>query len=722
MNRIFVFILSNLLFLSALADEGMWLMTTLNKMNMDSIGCKLSPQQIYSVNKSSVKDAIVGLGSEGRPFRFFCSAEIVSSKGLLFTNHHCAYNYIQKHSSVDHNYLKEGYWAKELKDELPNEGLTASIVVSVTDVTKRVVSNISSEMSRYTRDKIIDSVCTRIEQQVEDSTEYAASVVDYFDNNQFFLYQYIIYKDVRLVGAPPEFIGKFGGVTDNWEWPRHTGDFTVLRIYTDTLGKPASYSEDNIPLNPIHYFPINISGVKQNDFAMILGFPGSTERHHTSFEVENIYSISNTERFAIRQLKLDIMKKHMLQGEDVNIKYAYKYSKFSNYWKYYQGQNEGIESLDVIEKKKKAQARIKEEFNDSLQHVFDSVLRVIEEAELRLRDYYFAQSYFKDAFIYGADIEFFPYYFQTFVKKLKEYPDSTSLIEFEASKLEKRIDTYYKDYSKELDMELLTTMLELVDNKVEQRYKPDIYDVIERKYKSNYLRYSHDVFKKSIFSTKERLLKFMQNPKVETIENDMAYVLMNSFLEQYRQNRADFKPEREMISEARQIYSQIILNHFSDSLFYPDANSTLRYTYGRIDGYKPRDAVYYKYRTTTEGILQKQDSKSYEFAIDSTLFKLLHDHDFGRYADNDTLPVCFISDNDITGGNSGSGVINDAGELIGIAFDGNWEAMSGDIIYEPELQRCINVDIRYVLFVIDKYAGAQRLIDELTIVGAKDKE
>ncbi len=698
------------------ADEGMWLLTMMKQLNLEAKGLKLSPEEIYSINHSSLKDAIVGLGDARMPFGFFCTGEIISDKGLVLTNHHCGYGSIQSHSSEEHDYLKNGFWANSFEEELLNEGTVATIMVRMEDVTDSVLAGVTANMTESERKSIINKAIKKIEKNAIKGTHYGSSVKSMFEGNRYYLFVYETFEDIRLVGAPPSSIGKFGGDTDNWMWPRHTGDFSIFRIYTGPDGKPAKYSKENIPLKPKHHLPISLKGIKKGDFAMVMGFPGTTNRYLTSWGIEEALNISNPSAIKIRTKKLEIMKKDMNSSDKIRIQYASKYAQTANYWKYFIGQSKGLKRLDVAGKKRALEEKFTTWVNASpdRKEKYGNALKYIETYYANNKEQEKANTYLMEALLQGGEIIMFPSQLYQFHGVLKNSPDNKELIQDMVKEIKENAKDHWKDYNAPTDKKILAAMLEMYYNDVPEKYHLPIFEQINKKFKGNFNAFAEYLFKKSIFADEARFNAFLDKPSVKVLENDYAFKLMQEVLQQY------FSMQRgsgEEFAKGKRLYIAGLMEMQKDKLFYPDANSTIRLTYGFVGDYQPADAVHYDYYTTLKGIMEKEDPDNDEFVVFDKLKELYKNKDYGRYADADgKMHVCFTTNNDITGGNSGSPVINAKGELIGTAFDGNWEAMSGDIAFENELQKCINVDIRYTLFIIDKFAGAKRLIDEMTII------
>ncbi len=701
--------------INAKADEGMWLLSLMNKSysEMKAQGFQLTAEDIYSVNQSCLKDAIAGLSNDDRPFGFFCSGEIISDQGLMLTNHHCGFGNIQAHSSPENDYLKDGFWAMSKEEELINEGLCVSILQRMEDVTDKVLADVTADMSEKDRDEAIRKAAEAIEAESVKDTHYAASVKNMFEGNKFYLFIYETYKDIRLVGAPPSAIGKFGGDTDNWMWPRHTGDFSMFRIYMGKDGKPATPSKENVPYKPKHHLPVSVKGVEKDDFAMVMGFPGTTERYLSSYGIEEALEISNPSAVKIRTKKLELMKEDMNSSDKIRIQYAAKYAQTANYWKYYQGQSKGLKKLKVYDQKK----ALEDEFqawadaDTSRKAKYGDALSLIEKKYMN-KEKSLALQYLFEGMFSGGEITMFAYNAMGLYGQLKAEEKDQEGIDAAIASIKTAAEEHFKDYNVGTDKKIFKALTEMFYNDVPKEYHIDIFTTIEKKYKGDFQKFTDDMFAKSVFASKEKLDAFLAKPSVKVLEKDLAFKTMKSVLNLYFQSG-----ESEDFHKGRRLFIAGLIEMKQDKNFYPDANSTIRCTYGQVGDYEPMDAVYYNYFTTIDGIMEKEDPSVDEFVVPAKLKELYKAKDFGQYADKDgNLHVCFTTNNDITGGNSGSGVINGNGELIGTAFDGNWEAMSGDIAFEKNLQKCINVDIRYTLFIIDKFAGAKHLVDEMTIV------
>jgi len=702
-------------FFRAEADEGMWLLPLIQELNietMQQMGLQLTADQIYNINASSLKDAVGALDHGS------CTAELISPEGLLLTNHHCGFDEIQYHSSVEHDYLTNGFWAMTREEELPNPGKTISFIIRMEDVSERINAVLTDDMSEEERKDTISDISEEIRMEAIEGTHYEASVEEFFGGSRFFLVVMETFLDVRLVGAPPESIGKFGHDTDNWMWPRHTGDFSMFRVYTGPDGKPAEYAPENIPLKSKYFMPISIKGINEGDFAMILGFPGTTNRYMTSWEVDQIRRIDNPNRIKIRGTRQELMMEDMLSRNDIRIKYASKYSNSSNYWKYSIGQNQGIENLDLINRKIQVENQFRNWVSESTERTekYGETLGLIQQSIAEVEDLHHARQYMIESLVVGVEfINFTVQFIQLFVSMV-ENPDDPESIQEITSGMQKNINDYFKDYNVDTDKKITLAMLKLFAENVKPEYHPDFFTTISKKYKNDYQKYVDDIYERSIFVDQSRLNAYLESPDMKSMQKDPIFKIAMSVYRKYFEIDDQYKVFEVNLNKGHRLFVSGLMEMQKEKVFYPDANSTMRLTYGRVGDYQARDAVHYEYFTTLKGVMEKEDPENPEFVVDKRLKELYNSGNYGRYGMGGVMPVCFTTNNDITGGNSGSPVINSEGQLIGIAFDGNWEAMSSDLAFEPSLQKCISVDIRYVLFIIDTYAGATHLIREMNIV------
>jgi len=697
-----------------LADEGMWIPILLKKYNYEDMqkkGFRLTPEDIYSINKASMKDAIVIFGGG-------CTGELISDKGLLITNHHCGYSFIQKHSSLENDYLTDGFWAMSQEEELTNPGLTVTFLVRMEDVTDRVFSGISEGMDAEKRMDSINVSIDKIIKEATDNSNYTAEVVPFYYGNEYYLFVYEIYKDIRLVGAPPSAIGKFGGDTDNWMWPRHTGDFSLFRIYAGKDNNPAEYSPDNVPYKPKKYFPISLKGVKKGDFTMVFGYPGSTSEYLTSYAVRMITEVENPHRIKLREKRLDIFNAAMNTSREIRIKYATKHARVSNYWKKWIGENRGLQRFNAIEKKEALEQKFTTwAFSaEKLKMKYGNILPMYSNIYNELTPYTLAVDYYYEV-VRAIEILRFAEKFNPLFNPGTFYGDNEAGV---IESIKNRTTGFFKDYYMPVDKKIFAELLQMYYENIDKEFHPGIFSVIEQKYKGDFSAYADFVFSKSFLVNENKINGFLDNCSEKSYKKlikDPAYRLYDSFVRVLREKViVQYRSLNNRISELDRIYMQGLREMQKDKLFYPDANSTIRVSYGQVDDYCPRDAVYYEYYTTLKGIIEKDDPDVYDYKVPEKLKELYRNGDFGQYGEGDEMHVCFIASNHTSGGNSGSPVINGDGYLIGVNFDRNWEGTMSDIMYDPDICRNISLDIRYALFIIDKFAGATHLIEEMTLV------
>ncbi len=706
MKKLFIVLLALSTFLGVKADEGMWMLPLIQKLNiqkMNGMGLTLTAADIYSDNSVSLKDAVIVFGNG-------CTGVMVSNQGLVFTNHHCGFESIQQHSSVQHNYLKDGFSAEKLSDEIPTPGLTVKFLVKIQDVTERVISQLPDNLLGKARIEKQDSIAGVIRKEAEKGTDYTARVRSFYSGNEFYLFVYEEFTDVRFAYAPPISIGKFGGDTDNWMWPRHTGDFSVFRVYCSPDGKPAKYSKDNVPYSPKRFATISNKGYQPGDYTMIMGNPGSTNRYLSSWGVNNRMKTSNQARIEVRGAKQDVWHSFMRVDEAINIAYASKFARSSNYWKNSIGMNKAIGKLGIIAEKQSQEKEFAEWANSTPDRKtkYKNVLQTLANDYVKIYPYSKALSYLTESLVSGVEMPRIATQVERLIKK-DISPDS----------LQTELKAAYKDYYPAVDQAALVAMLNIYKKSVDADALPEVYTVIQKKFKGDYNRYATYLFEKSDFTSLEKITKAIKSHNVDLFK-DPALVFSQEVRKTMGSIRSDeYTKLSEEIKDAERVYESGIKAMAAEKgkPMYPDANSTMRLTFGKIGGYNPADAVSYKYYTTTKGILEKEIAGDEEFDVSPKLKKAIREQNYGAYLDRKTgeMHVAFLSNTDITGGNSGSPIFNAKGELLGLAFDGNWEAMSGDIVFEPDLQRTISVDVRYILFVMDKVGGAQRLINELSI-------
>jgi len=705
---IFAFLASPMLALTP-PDEGMWLPMFIKDYNyeqMQKLGLQLTPEQLYDINNSSLKDAIVQLGGG------FCTGEIISRDGLMLTNHHCGYSFIFKHSTEENDYLKNGFWAMSKKEELPNEGFFVSFLVRMEDVTHLVLDSLKEGISDATRKKAIEKTITQLKKDNSENGKYSVEVKPFYEENEYYMFVYITYKDVRLVGAPPSGIGKFGGDTDNWMWPRHTGDFSLFRIYTDKDGNPASYCKENIPLVPKHFLPINIQGIDKGDYAMIWGYPGSTERFMTSYEVISTMNILNPPLVAACEMILPVMNDAINASDKVRLLYADNFAGFSNLWKMKKGETLSLAKLKVADQKMIQEETLQTWIAQDTARMqkYGETLSEIEQICSNLTPLSVKSLMYANFSLVFSKTLMLPYELNA-----KPGKDEKKFSQEKIEKLTASYNKYRKNTDPETEMQIILATLKLL-NRLPDECQPDIFEHINKNYKGDAGLFVKAIAESSIFSSEENFNKYLQKPSAKIYDNDPLIKYFQSVFGAITSNQAGYVNYHTKLSKVRTNYLAAIKEMAAEKVLYPDANSTMRVTYGQVLDYYPQEAVYYHWFTTTEGVLAKEIPDDPEFDVPAKLKELILAKDYGRYGRDGVLNVCFLTNNDITGGNSGSPVINANGELIGCAFDGNWEALSSNIIYNPEMQRCICVDIRYVMFVIDKVGGADYLFEEMTIV------
>ena len=691
------------------ADEGMWVLKELNKQNLErmkELGFTPSYEQLYSETDPCVANAVVIFGGG-------CSGITVSNEGLIFTNHHCGFGSIQQLSSVEHDYLKDGFVSQSKEEELPVPGLTVRYLRETVDVSDRINSQIASIKEEHLRLAAADSIGQAMADSVGNTEFQAADVVPFYNNNKYFLIVYDVFNDVRMVFAPPSSVGKFGGDTDNWMWPRHTGDFSVFRVYAGADNKPAAYSKDNKPYQPKYVAEVSLQGYQDKDYAMTIGFPGSTDRYLCSWGVQQRIEDSNKPRIEVRGIKQAIWKDAMLKSDEVRIKYASKYAGSSNYWKNSIGMNKGLANLKVIDRKREEEAAFAAWVAQDAKRkeVYGDVLSLLEKGYTSSSEYKKISTYLGEAFLSGAEIVKLARMIQS-VDVKGSTPEEIDIF------LEDNIKSFFKDYDASLDRKVLAAMMKIVKERVPAENLPDIYKKVDKKYKGDYEKYAADVFKKTSILSYDNIASMLKDPKkYAKLKKDPAAELSLSVLISLFELQQLTGDSYYDIAKGERLYFAGLKEMHPEKAFASDANFTMRVSYGSIGGYRPYDAAWYDYYTTQKGIFEKENPESDEFWVQPEILNLIRSKDFGQYANKDgELQLCFLSNNDITGVNSGSPVFDKNARLIGLAFDGNWEAMSGDIAFEPDLQRTISVDIRYVLYMIDKWGKCPRLIEELKLV------
>ncbi|MDY0279437.1 MAG: S46 family peptidase [Salinivirgaceae bacterium] len=697
------------------ADEGMWLPFRIKSdviAQMHQLGFLLDADDIYSSDKPSFNDAVVGLGTEGRPFSHFCTGGLVSDKGLFITNHHCGYGFIQKHSTMQNDYLTDGFWAYDHSQELTNIGLTASIMRRMEDVTEIILEGVTENLSHDVRDSIIKLNILAVEKEAIEGTHYLAKVNPFYNGTEYYLSVYEIFNDVRLVGAPPSAIGKFGGDTDNWVWPRHTGDFAMFRIYAGPDNKPAAYSPDNKPYSPDKFFEINGNSVAENDFTFIMGYPGTTQEYLPSAAIELQKNIQNPIRIQLREMRIETMKRHMEQSQEVRIKYSSKVAGVANAWKKWIGEIQGLDRFDVIYKKQELEKEFENfaasnpKYNEIISD-YNTIYSQIN-AIAPYQEYYFEGAY-------QVEIIRFISAFSALAKAEK-----TVSLEQQENMIS-RVRSFYKDYYLPIDKIVFEKLMTEFSSNVPIEYQPEQFTKLENRFKNDFKAMSDWLFESSLFTDSTKLITFIDGytiKKAKTIHKDPLYQLYSGLVDAYNMLLAPkFKSLYQELPPIHKLYMQGLREMQHDKTFFPDANSTFRIAFGKVQGYNPKDAIKYHWRTTIDGIIQKNNPEIYDYDVPKKLLELYANKDFGSYSDaTGEVPVCFSATNHTTGGNSGSPVLDANGRLVGLNFDRAWEGVMSDLYYNPEICRNISIDIRYALFIVDKYAGAQNLIDEMSII------
>ena len=713
-----LFVLLVLTFVSARADEGMWLLQLMKEQHsiemMKKQGLLLEADEVYNPNGISLKDA-VGIFGGG------CTGEIISSEGLILTNHHCGFGAIQQHSSVEHDYLTDGFWAKSRKEEIPTPGLAFTYIERIEDITDIVNTQIkegkTTVIDSYTTNfltKLADELLAK--SNLKGKPGISAQALPFYAGNKYYLMYKKKYSDVRMVAAPPSSIGKFGGETDNWMWPRHTGDFSMFRIYADANGEPAEYSANNVPLKCKKHLSISLKGVEEGDYAMVMGFPGSTSRYLTASEVKERMEAQNAPRIRVREARQDVLKAEMAKSDKVRIQYASKYAQSSNYWKNSIGMNKAIIDNKVIETKLAQENKFQEFAKSKGNQEYVDVVKGIDDAVAKTSAINYQWTCFREVFLTG--IEFgTPYILCDTLKSALEKKDK-ALIESTIEKMKKAFaQIHNKDYDHEVDRKVAKVLLPLYAEMIPAEQRPSIYTLIEKEFKGDYNKFVDACYDNSIFANQANFDRFIKDPSKKSLEKDLMTKFVRSKYDKLKTLTDESKSLAEPLTLLHKTYVRGLGEMKEPVPSSPDANFTIRLTYGNVKSYNPKDGIHFKYFTTMKGIMEKEDPNNREFNVPAKLKELYNNKDFGRYAmKNGEMPVCFLSTNDITGGNSGSPVINGNGQLIGTAFDGNWESLSGDINFDNDLQRCICVDIRYVLFIVDKLGNSKHLIDEMTIV------
>ena len=694
---------------------GMWIPSLLEGMNekeMKSLGMKMTAKDIYDTNKSSLKDAVP-------QFNGGCTSEVISPKGLLLTNHHCGYGQIQSHSSTEHDYLANGFWAYKMEDELPNKDLVVTFIVKIEDVTKQVLEGVNTLSNEAEKQKKIQENISALSNSFPKEAWQENKIRTFYDGNQYLLFVTETFKDVRLVGAPPTSIGKFGSDTDNWVWPRHTGDFSLFRIYADKNNRPAAYSKDNVPYTPKHFLPVSLDGIAEDDFTLVFGYPGKTNEYLPSVAINQIANELNPAKIEIREQALKVADGFMRKDNAIKIQYASKYAGTANYWKKWQGETLGIKKSNAIAVKKEAEKKFQEKVSKAKKEKeYGSILNDFEKNYTEIAPYALARDYFNETVQRNTELLSVAYKFY----QLEQLYNSKGEQAFTNRKnnLYNGLGDFYKDFSAKVDEKVFEQLIALYATKVPKQFLPNTLNNID----VNQLTKSiYSGSKLTSYSGSKELLTGDTKTVLENINRDPAFVLVKSMADMYlKEVNPTYEVLNLKITELQRNYMKAQLELSENSRIFPDANSTLRVTYGKVKGYEPKDGVYYNPITYLDGVMEKYIPGDYEFDVSPKLIDLYKNKDFGNYGENGKMPVCFIGTNHTTGGNSGSPALDARGNLIGLNFDRVWEGTMSDIYYDPSICRNIMADIRYVLFIIDKYAGAKNLIEELQLVHPKKNQ
>lgn len=690
---------------------GMWIPSLLKGMNeqeMQLLGSKLTAEDIYSVNQSSLKDAIVH-------FNGGCTSEIISPKGLLLTNHHCGYGIIQSHSSVENNYLKDGFWAKNHNQELANPGITATLIVKIEEVTNQILAGVTDEMNELDKERKINQNIEKTTKETLKESWQGVQIKSYYKGNQYFRIITETFKDIRLVGTPPSSIGKFGSDTDNWMWPRHTGDFALFRIYADANNRPAEYSTDNVPYTPKHYLPISLDGVEEGDFTMVFGFPGRTNEYLPAVAIDQIVNKLNPAKIKIRENALKIVDGFMRNDPEIKIKYASKYARIANYWKKWIGEGQGIEKSNAIAQKRNLEKQFSKIVNEKDLSGYKTILSDFEKRYQEIEKTSLAYDYWVE--IAYLNVELLQATFRAY--QLEQAYNSGNEAAFEEAKksVESRYKGFYKNYSPKVDQPVFETLLKMYVKNTPKEYLPNNFQNVNISEKAN------EIYSNSAFVSLQKANELLQgSPKeiIEKLNKDVGYQFGKKMHQVfYNKILPNHQATSLKIAAVQKKYMKALKEIFPNKRFFPDANSTLRVTYGQVKGYQPKDGMVYNNTTYLKGVIEKYKPGDYEFDVPKKLRDLYESKDFGNYAENGKMPVCFIGTNHTTGGNSGSPAIDAHGNLIGLNFDRVWEGTMSDMNYDADICRNIMVDARYILFIIDKYAGAKNIISELKLVHPK---
>ncbi|MCF8371179.1 MAG: S46 family peptidase [Bacteroidales bacterium] len=694
------------------ADEGMWLPLLVNRLNyidMQKMGLKLTPEEIYSVNHSSIKDAIVLMDNRA-------TGTVISPDGLIMTSHNFALEYLQANSTGKEDYLKDGFWATKRTGELPNSGISVSFLISMEDVTKKVLAKVKSDMSEIERQEKIAEAISKLEKKAITKSHFTAKVKPFFEGNEYYLFVYESYPDVRLVGAPPMSVGRFGGDSDNWQWPRHTADFALFRVYTGLDGLPADYSLSNIPMKSKKVLPISTQGIKEGDFAMIMGFPISTSRYIPSYGVELALDVVNPAIIEMKSKILEVIRHDINTNEEIAMKYATREANLSNMLKYYVGQTRQLQRFRCLENKQQLEKDFQQWClaDPARKTKYGKVLSDLEGAYQKIATYQVFNTYYDEILHNGSEAavmanNFYPLYLE--MKTLNPKEEYTI-----PSSLKEKVRDMARTVNPATDKEVFSTICKLISQNLPKEQHPDIFALIKMDYSDKFDWFANDVYRQSIFCNIDLLWYFVNNPDPKVLENDLVFRIILSCHKLHDQIENDLAPARLMLERSMRLYVEGMQEMSVNKSFYPDANSTMRLSYGQVAGYAPMDGLVAKPYSNYKGIFEKFDPANPDYAYPEKLKELLKNEEFGKYGNAQSMNICFITNNDVTGGCSGSPVLNGSGQIVGFTFDKNWESMSGDIIFESDYQRTINVDVRYILFIIDRFAGAGYLLEEMIVI------
>lgn len=697
------------------ADEGMWLPLLVNRLNytdMQKSGLQLTAEEIYSINNSSLKDAIVLLNGG------MCTGYMISGEGLMMTNHHCGFEFIQKLSTVENDLVDNGFWAKSKAEELRNEKLYASFLVRVENLSDKILSQLNPAMSELDRAKKVKELSDKYIAEATSGTDFNAEVKSFFNGNEYYLFVYETYKDVRLVGAPSKSIGNFGADSDNWLWPRHTADFSMFRIYMSPQNRPSEYNKKNIPFVPKSFTPISTKGLQKDDFTMVMGYPNTTDRYMASYGVKHILDQIAPTFVNVRAEKMKIYKEDMDKSPEVRIQYISKYNDCSNYWKYFIGQKDVLTKMKVFEKKQELEKQFAQwlDKNTQAKAKYGQALPILEKAYQDIAKYNLSKYYFAEVVKRGVEILSYAHEFVELYNELSASSPNQERINMLATSFKYKATKYFKSYNAETDKKVFIALMTMYYNNIDKSQHPDVFLSVDKKFKGDIGKWAADLFEKSIFSNKDRIQEFLSQPSSKILDKDPGYKAMESFYKKHDEIDLLMQPAQLELEKGNRMFIAGLMEMQKDKKFYPNANNTLRLSYGKVCDYSKPEGQKLPYFSTIDQMVARNKPNDPEFSLPSKFIDMVNAKDFGRWGVNNTLNTCFITNNDITGGNSGAPVLNAKGQLVGIVFDLNWEGTASPVVFEPEFERSVCVDIRYILWIVDKYAGASNLINELKIV------